>query len=76
LPFSLISTGPSTNGNGTIHSDGGLMAGEEVLLCKVCSDKASGFHYGIFSCEGCKASFQSHNGIFSLKIGNKYFICQ
>nr|CAD2194166.1 unnamed protein product [Meloidogyne enterolobii] len=31
-----------------------IIAGEEVLLCKVCSDRASGFHYGIFSCEGCK----------------------
>uniref|UniRef100_A0A183BNU8 Nuclear receptor domain-containing protein n=1 Tax=Globodera pallida TaxID=36090 RepID=A0A183BNU8_GLOPA len=33
-------------------------ANEEVLLCKVCSDKASGFHYGIFSCEGCKGFFR------------------
>ena len=23
-------------------------------VCKVCSDKASGFHYGVTSCEGCK----------------------
>ncbi|CAK5010904.1 unnamed protein product [Meloidogyne enterolobii] len=35
-----------------------IIAGEEVLLCKVCSDRASGFHYGIFSCEGCKGFFR------------------
>ena len=23
-------------------------------LCKVCDDKASGVHYGVASCEGCK----------------------
>lgn len=26
--------------------------------CKVCGDKASGYHYGVTSCEGCKVSFQ------------------
>lgn len=25
--------------------------------CKVCLDKATGFHYGISSCEGCKVIF-------------------
>ena len=25
--------------------------------CKVCDDKATGVHYGISTCEGCKVSF-------------------
>ncbi|KAM9148399.1 estrogen receptor beta [Pangshura tecta] len=37
----------------------------DAHFCAVCSDYASGYHYGVWSCEGCKAFFkrsiQGHN---------------
>ncbi|XP_074165625.1 estrogen receptor isoform X7 [Sminthopsis crassicaudata] len=52
----------------TNAGDKGTLAMEstkETRYCAVCNDYASGYHYGVWSCEGCKAFFkrsiQGHN---------------
>ncbi|CAL1545416.1 unnamed protein product, partial [Lymnaea stagnalis] len=32
--------------------------GEEPLVCAICNDRATGLHYGIITCEGCKGFFK------------------
>lgn len=31
---------------------------EEQLFCMICEDRATGLHYGIITCEGCKGFFK------------------
>ena len=31
--------------------------------CAVCLDKGSGFHYGVYSCEGCKVNLMHSDGV-------------
>lgn len=38
--------------------EGALELLPETRYCAVCSDYASGYHYGVWSCEGCKAFFK------------------
>ncbi|CAL8317000.1 unnamed protein product [Merluccius merluccius] len=53
-------------GQGSGVTGGGVFElAKETRFCAVCSDYASGYHYGVWSCEGCKAFFkrsiQGHN---------------
>lgn len=47
--------GEFLSGSFPVNADGG---GEHRKLCLVCSDVASGLHYGVASCEACKAFFK------------------
>ncbi|NWU03064.1 ESR1 protein, partial [Urocynchramus pylzowi] len=51
----------STNEKGSLAME----STKETRFCAVCNDYASGYHYGVWSCEGCKAFFkrsiQGHN---------------
>uniref|UniRef100_A0A4W5KAA4 Estrogen receptor n=1 Tax=Hucho hucho TaxID=62062 RepID=A0A4W5KAA4_9TELE len=53
------------SGSGSGPGVGVFEMAKEIRYCVVCSDYASGYHYGVWSCEGCKAFFkrsiQGHN---------------
>uniref|UniRef100_A0A0K0DM09 Nuclear receptor domain-containing protein n=1 Tax=Angiostrongylus cantonensis TaxID=6313 RepID=A0A0K0DM09_ANGCA len=43
------------NVNGFVHSANDVNSPE---TCAICSDRSSGLHYGIYTCEGCKGFFK------------------
>ncbi|XP_049616843.1 peroxisome proliferator-activated receptor alpha a isoform X1 [Syngnathus scovelli] len=61
---------PSPGGCGEA-SRPGEVSGPLSLECRVCSDKASGFHYGVHACEGCKGFFRR-----TIRLGLEYDKCE
>nr|XP_020467214.1 estrogen receptor beta-like isoform X2 [Monopterus albus] len=55
-------SGEGVNSSSTCSS---ALGKADMHFCAVCHDYASGYHYGVWSCEGCKAFFkrsiQGHN---------------
>ncbi|XP_060946959.1 estrogen receptor 2a [Limanda limanda] len=64
---SVLTNSKSVRRRSQESEDGVVSAGgkSDLHYCAVCHDYASGYHYGVWSCEGCKAFFkrsiQGHN---------------
>lgn len=43
--------------SGSVAQEGGDEE-EQPMICMICEDKATGLHYGIITCEGCKGFFK------------------
>ncbi|KAL2789827.1 estrogen receptor beta isoform 6, partial [Daubentonia madagascariensis] len=65
LPVNRETLKRKVSGSSCTSPDNSPSSKRDAHFCAVCSDYASGYHYGVWSCEGCKAFFkrsiQGHN---------------
>ncbi|CAF3350613.1 unnamed protein product [Rotaria sp. Silwood1] len=58
LSNNLVETSSTSNLVPPSAAGGAPVSSEDKRRCAVCNDIASGYHYGVWSCEGCKAFFK------------------
>uniref|UniRef100_T1J198 Hormone receptor 4 n=1 Tax=Strigamia maritima TaxID=126957 RepID=T1J198_STRMM len=57
-PSTSSSSMTPTSTRGVLKEGGEEEEEEQPMICMICDDKATGLHYGIITCEGCKGFFK------------------